>query len=46
MELLEDLYAYLWKRGLAPFTGEWSKIMGKSLEPSPEKTEPVFLLCK
>jgi hypothetical protein len=42
MELLEDLYAYLWKRGLAPFTGEWGKRMGEQLKPLSKKTDIIF----
>ncbi len=40
--LLEDLYAYLTKRGLAPFTGEWGSRMGVQLQPLPKKPDIIF----
>jgi hypothetical protein len=41
-ELLKDLYAYLWKRGLAPFTGEWGKKMGEQLQSLSKKPDIIF----
>ena len=42
MELLEDLYASLWKRGLAPFTGEWGKRMGRTTPVLPKKPNIIY----